>query len=638
MLFDVVRVVLTIEVILACHYVPLKPEQVLVGKTEYPAQSRSRRDASRDWIRIKIEYDASVNQLNEEKRKVLERLVTVAHDYFESTLKVKRLLSLQLPQLCIEKDGNFSMSTKCSGHCEKRCGEAVAPQSANYFKCCKCVNGECTGNQSSCGGKLTGTDFVLFVSVLEHDCHEFALAYAWHCGTDEITNRPIAGHVNICPQKFLKMETSDFSHWSTIVNHELVHAFVFSQTLFRMFPGAGKSRQGELMGLVPNVLDQFTRVDWETSKGSVKHDVYMIITPRLREEARRHFNCSTLEGAEIENQGMPGTLGVHWEKRVFENELMSGVPTQVFAMSRVTLALFEDSGWYSVDYNKAEDMAWGRNLGCTFATKSCLTWMKSNPTDAYPFCTILDDSRCSPTRREKLSCSLATVEHDLPPEFNYNTGDIYHNKKGKAVFGFGQLVVADYCPYYMSYGVSTQDGFNSICTHSGDFNDNGDSFEIFSPTARCFHSYEGIDLVHDGSSFKWRDSLGCYESTCKNNLLMIRPQNSTFHSCDRQGQFINFEKRLHDIGTIKLRIECPSCSELCGAQLCSPGGLTVEHPTGTTKSVEHPTGTTKTVEHPTGTIRTVEHPTGTIKPQPRRAIEPRFQLTLVLLLILLLCS
>ncbi|VDO15397.1 unnamed protein product [Haemonchus placei] len=72
------------------------------------------------------------------------------------------------------------------------------------------------------------------------------------------------------------------------------------------------------MGLVPNVLDQFTRVDWETSKGSVKHDVYMITTPRVREEARRHFNCSTLEGAEVENQGMPGTLGIHWEKRVFE--------------------------------------------------------------------------------------------------------------------------------------------------------------------------------------------------------------------------------------------------------------------------------------------------------------------------------
>ncbi|VDO28514.1 unnamed protein product [Haemonchus placei] len=98
MCFEVVRVLLALEVILACHYVPPNPEQVLVGKTEYPAQSRSRRDASWDWIRIKIEYDASVNQLNEEKRKMLERLVAVAHDYFESTLKVKRLLSLQLPQ------------------------------------------------------------------------------------------------------------------------------------------------------------------------------------------------------------------------------------------------------------------------------------------------------------------------------------------------------------------------------------------------------------------------------------------------------------------------------------------------------------------------------------------------------------
>ncbi|VDP44413.1 unnamed protein product [Heligmosomoides polygyrus] len=76
----------------------------------------------------------------------------------------------------------------------------------------------------------------------------------------------------------------------------------------------------------------------------------MIVTPRVREEARKYFNCPTLEGAEVENQGGPGTTGSHWEKRVLENEAMSGVATQVYAVSRITLALFEDSGWYQVNY------------------------------------------------------------------------------------------------------------------------------------------------------------------------------------------------------------------------------------------------------------------------------------------------
>lgn len=33
---------------------------------------------------------------------------------------------------------------------------------------------------------------------------------------------------------------------------------------------------------------------------------------------RKHFNCSTLEGAELEDQGINGTAITHWEKRVFE--------------------------------------------------------------------------------------------------------------------------------------------------------------------------------------------------------------------------------------------------------------------------------------------------------------------------------
>ena len=43
-----------------------------------------------------------------------------------------------------------------------------------------------------------------------------------------------------------------------------------------------------------------------------KHNIF------FQEEGRRHFNCSTLEGVEIENQGGPGTMRSHWEERMFE--------------------------------------------------------------------------------------------------------------------------------------------------------------------------------------------------------------------------------------------------------------------------------------------------------------------------------
>lgn len=38
---------------------------------------------------------------------------------------------------------------------------------------------------------------------------------------------------------------------------------------------------------------------------------------------REHFGCSTLEGAELENQGHIGTALTHWEKRLFEVKSMT---------------------------------------------------------------------------------------------------------------------------------------------------------------------------------------------------------------------------------------------------------------------------------------------------------------------------
>lgn len=59
---------------------------------------------------------------------------------------------------------------------------------------------------------------------------------------------------------------------------------------------------------------------------------------------RNHFNCSSLEGAELENQGEMGTKLTHWEKRIFEQEAMTGASTHNSVFSRITFALLEDTG------------------------------------------------------------------------------------------------------------------------------------------------------------------------------------------------------------------------------------------------------------------------------------------------------
>ena len=84
---------------------------------------------------------------------------------------------------------------------------------------------------------------------------------------------------------------------------------------------------------------------------------------------RRHYGCDTLTGAELEDQGEEGTALTHWEKRLFENEAMTGTHTQNPIYSRITMALMEDTGWYLPNYDMADELKWGRNLGCDFVLR-----------------------------------------------------------------------------------------------------------------------------------------------------------------------------------------------------------------------------------------------------------------------------
>ncbi|PIO76495.1 hypothetical protein TELCIR_01435 [Teladorsagia circumcincta] len=212
--------------------------------------------------------------------------------------------------------------------------ESVTAPAWEYVKCP-------TWQEQARGEKLYDVDFVLFVSALEDNCTK-ALAYASHCAIDPATRRPIAGDVNICPHLFEKTAKDEIPVWESVLKHELTHAFVFSPTLFTDFPGAGHLDKEKDLFVIPNVVDRFTRLDWESSNGVVKHDVNMVVTPRVREEARRHFNCSTLEGAELENYGSTdGTAGAHWEKRVFEDRHPASRDIRCCVLAEALLSVME---------------------------------------------------------------------------------------------------------------------------------------------------------------------------------------------------------------------------------------------------------------------------------------------------------
>ena len=98
--------------------------------------------------------------------------------------------------------------------------------------------------------------------------------------------------------------------------------------------------------------------------------VAKVVTPMVQRVVREFFNCSTLQGAELENQhtSTGACWGSHWEERLFNTDLMSPVASKFTVYSKLTLAYLEDSGWYKAVYNTTQPALWGYKRGCGFAT------------------------------------------------------------------------------------------------------------------------------------------------------------------------------------------------------------------------------------------------------------------------------
>ncbi|EYB88155.1 hypothetical protein Y032_0252g247 [Ancylostoma ceylanicum] len=192
-------------------------------------------------------------------------------------------------------------------------------------------------------------------------------------------------------------------------------------------------------------------------------------------------------------------------------------------------------------FRKAENMTWGKGLGCDFVKKSCLSWMRS-PQGPYPFCTQEYDMRCNADRKSKVSCNLIRSASRVTADYDYNSPNLYKDEKNRAIVAYGQEQIADYCPYYRVFGEISKEATDTRCTYSGNMYYNNYSLEIFSRSARCFSLEEGIKVKKKLQRTTYNMKVGCYETSCKGNRLHIKMQSSKFYPCYHAGQFIHVEK------------------------------------------------------------------------------------------------
>ena len=106
----------------------------------------------------------------------------------------------------------------------------------------------------------------------------------------------------------------------------------------------------------------------------VGHKFYQILTPKVMEMASKHFDCPITYGSDslptwgvpFEISGGDGSSSLHWESTVMGYDYMTAQISSHMLVTKITLGLFQDTGWYMPNYELAEDMWWGKGRGCDF--------------------------------------------------------------------------------------------------------------------------------------------------------------------------------------------------------------------------------------------------------------------------------
>ncbi|XP_004424570.1 PREDICTED: leishmanolysin-like peptidase isoform X1 [Ceratotherium simum simum] len=579
------------------HHVPSDTE--VINKVHLKANHVVKRDVD-EHLRIKTVYDKSIEELLPEKRYLLmNKLFPQAISYLEKTFQVRRpagtiLLSRQCAtSQYLRKDND--PHRYCTGECAEhtKCGPVIVPE--EHLQQCRVCRGdkspcEAVGMQDQEG--ILDADFVLYVGALATDrcSHENIISYAAYCQQEAKMDRPIAGYANLCPN-MISTQPQEFIGMLSTVKHEIIHALGFSAGLFAFYhdkdgnPLTSRFADGlppfnNSLGLYQwsdKVVRKVERL-WDVRDNKiVPHTVYLLVTPRVVDEARKHFNCPILEGMELENQGGMGTELNHWEKRLLENEAMTGSHTQNRVLSRITLALMEDTGWYKANYSMAEKLDWGRGMGCDFVKKSCKFWIDQQRQKRQmlsPYCDTLRSNplqlTCRQDQRAVAVCNLQKFPKPLPREYQYFDELSGIPAEDLPYYG-GSVEIADYCPFSQefSWHLSGEYQRSSDCRISENQPDLFKNYgvEKYGPHSVCLLQKSAFVMEKCERKLSYPDwGSGCYQVSCSPQGLKVWVQDTSY-LCSRAGQVlpvsIQMNGWIHDGNLL-----CPSCGDFC--ELCPP--------------------------------------------------------------------
>eukprot|EP00708_Paratrimastix_pyriformis_P002187 GAFH01000928.1.p1 GENE.GAFH01000928.1~~GAFH01000928.1.p1 ORF type:complete len:750 (+),score=134.50 GAFH01000928.1:92-2251(+) len=354
-------------------------------------------------------------------------------------------------------------------------------------------------------------DYVVFVTA--RPVRSNAMAWASSCQFDSSTGRPIAAMINLSP-KYMTADSETM--YSRVMTHELFHALGFSSSIFSDISGA------------------------VTSSTATGVEVHTMRLSGVVAKAQAYFGCPSLTGVDLEQGGGGGTAHSHWEARILLDELMMGRASNVMTISPLTFAYFEATGWYQMDYSKAETtMKWGKGKGCPFVTSTCTAanW-------GSLWCSAMasaQDFACTYNRLAIGACNLYHYDQSLPSYYQHFTD---------ATLGSSDSL-ADYCPYVVQYS-------NTVCTGDASVvaNQCGSQYcrggTWGTPSGRCFES----SLVLEGYSLS-AAPVTCHQTQCNQGTLSLLV-GSQWIVCPVAGGEVS-------VAGYTGKVTCPAANTICAA-------------------------------------------------------------------------
>ncbi|KAL6511725.1 hypothetical protein OROGR_021322 [Orobanche gracilis] len=172
------------------------------------------------------------------------------------------------------------------------------------------------------------------------------LAWAVACERDQ-WGRAIAGHVNVAPRHLTAEAETLLS--ATLI-HEVMHVLGFDPHAFAHFRDERKRRRTRCYSLQNKpwmkILTNNNKSGASSSYHALALPLWVIRVP-IEKDLTISYNQAFSEnftGLELEDGGGRGTSGSHWEKRLLMNEIMTSSVDTKSVVSKMTLALLEDSG------------------------------------------------------------------------------------------------------------------------------------------------------------------------------------------------------------------------------------------------------------------------------------------------------